>query len=252
MGERQKYNLKQELLKANDRILGVTDGDDKRLSLLGISALTKPEYNNSMRTNMFTSHSRQFLTLTHPHFPKVYFGAENVVGAYSDGYKRIVGDKTVYKKIVKYADLIDKSDFINQPIMYELFLYDKKKDEYSVEHRKPNEDLTEVFGFDYDNHEIDKYEEGDTIKDQTVLYHSTSYDENMNYRYGQNVPVMYTLSPTTFEDAAEVSDEFAEEFMSSEIETIEISLNDNDFLLNMFGKDIKHYQTLPRLGQPVD
>ena len=40
--------------------------------------------------------------------------------------------------------------------------------------------------------------------------------------------------------------------MSSEIETIEISLNDNDFLLNMFGKDVKHYQSLPRLGQSVN
>lgn len=252
MGERQKYNLKQELLKANDRIMGLTDGDDKRLSLLGISALTKPEYNNSMRTNMFTSHSRQFLTLIHPHFPKVYFGAENVVGEYSDGYREVKGDKVVYKKIVKYGDLIRQSEYIDEPTIYELFLYDEEKDEYSVEHRKPNEDLTEVFGFDYNNEEIDKYEEGDTIKDKTILYRSTSYDENMNYRYGQNVPVMYTLSPTTFEDAAEVSDDFAEEFMSSEIETIEISLNDNDFLLNMFGKDVKHYQSLPRLGQSVN
>lgn len=252
MGERLKYNLKQELLNANDRIMGVNDGIDKRLSLLGISALTNPAYNNSMRTNMFTSHTRQFLTLQNPHFPKVFFGAENVVGEYSDGYCQVHGRKKVYRKVVKYDKLIEKSEFMDSPVIYDLFLYDEEKDEYSVEHRKPCEDLTEIFGYDYNNEEIDKYEEGDIIEDKTILYKSTSYDESMNYRYGQNVPVMYTLSPTTFEDAAEISDDFAQEFMSSEIEVIEIKLNDNDFLLNMYGEDIKHYQTLPRLGQIAD
>ena len=74
----------------------------------------------------------------------------------------------------------------------------------------------------------------------------------MNYCYGKNVNVMYSLDLTTYEDAASVSDKFAEEFMSSEIETVRISLNDNDYLLNMFGKDIDHYQTLPEIGQKVD
>lgn len=250
MAERQKFNIKQELLKANDRILGKDDGIDKTLSLLGISALTNPVYNNSMRTNMFTSHSRQFLTLNNPHFPKVYFGAENVVGDNSDGYRKVKGNKIVYKKIVKYEDLLNEE--IGKPIIYELFLYDKKKDLYSVEHRKPCEDLTEIFGYDYINDEIDKYEEGDSINDGTILYKSTSYDDDMNYRYGQSVPVMYTLDPNTFEDAALIESEFAKDFISSEVETIEIPLNDNDFLLNIHGENIKQYQTLPKIGSTVN
>ena len=253
MAERAKYNLKQELLKINDYVLGKEDGKDRRKTLLGIDALTKPDYNNSMRTNMFTSQSRQFVTLLNPHFPKVYFGAENTVGDNSDGFKKIEdGDKKVFKKIVKFEKLIERSKYLIKPVFYELFLYDEKKDEYTVVHRSPNEDLTEVFGYDYINDCIDSYEEGDTIKNGTVLYKSTSYDENMNYRFGQNVPCIYTLDPVTFEDAAGFSDDFAEEFMSSEIETIEIGLNDNDYLLNMFGKDIEHYRALPKLGETVN
>lgn len=252
MAERQKFNLKQELLRANDRIMGKTDGIDRTLSLLGISALTNPVYNNSMRTNMFTSHSRQFLTLNNPHFPKVYFGAENVVGDHSDGYRQIKGNKVVYKKIVKYRDIIGETEDISSPVVYELFLYDKKKDLYTVEHRRPCEDLTEIFGYDYNNDEIDKYEEGDKIKDGTILYRSTSYDEDMNYRFGQSVPVMYTLDPATFEDAAQIEYEFAQDFLSTEVETIEIPLNDNDYLLNIHGENIKQYQSLPKIGETVN
>lgn len=253
MAERQKYSLKQELLKKNDRIMGVEDGIDRRLSLLGISALTKPEYNNSMRVNMFTSHSRQFLTPLNPDFPKVYFGAENVVGEYSDSYKKIKdGDKVVFKKVVKYGKLIEESQYLDAPTVYELFLYDPKKNEYTVEHRLPCDDLTELFGYDYNNEEIDKYDEGDTIKNGTILYKSTSFDENMNYRYGKNAEVMYTLDPITFEDAAAFSQSFAKEFISSEVETIEISLNDNDYLLNMFGDSIPEWRSLPLLGETVD
>ena len=249
----EKYNLKQELIKANDYISGKNDGDPKWETLLAASYLTRPDYINTMRANMFTSHIKQALTLRNPEFPKIYFGPENVVGRYSDGYKQIKdGDKVVYKKVVKYENLIKKSKYSTEPNFYILFLYDKKKDEYSIVERTPCEDATELFGYDYVNDVIDSYDEGDTIKDGTILYHSTSYDDDMNYCYGKNVNVMYSLDLTTYEDAASVSDKFAEEFMSSEIETVRISLNDNDYLLNMFGKDIDHYQTLPEIGQKVD
>lgn len=251
MGERQKYNLKQELLALNDDVSGKNDGKNKVLSLQGISALTKPDYNNSMRTTMYTSHSRQFVTLCKPDFPKVYFGAENVVGKYSSGYKKVDGNKVVYRKVVKYEKLIEDSDYIDEPQTYLLFLYDKEEDMYTVVTRKPCEDLTELFGYDYVNSEIDKYDEGDTIEDQTVLFKSSSYDENMNYRYGRNVPVMYTLDPTTFEDAAAFSDDLAESLINPEVETVTIGLNDNDYLLNMFG-DKDHYKTLPEIGQRVN
>lgn len=253
----EKYNLKQELINANDYISGKYDNDPKWETLLGASFLTRPDYINTMRANMFTSHIKQALTLKDPEFPKVWFGPENVVGKYSDGYKQITdGDKEVYRKVEKYGELLKDSKYNTTPNIYTLFLYDKKKDEYSIVERTPCEDSTELFGYDYVNDKIDSYNEGDTIDDGTILYHSTSYEENedgtMSYRYAKNVDVMYSLDLTTYEDAAAISDDFAKEFISSEIETVRISLNDNDYLLNMFGEDMKHYQSLPEIGQKVD
>lgn len=252
MARHSKYNLKQELLKENERVLNNNDGVDRRMSLLGISALSKPDYNNSMRTNMFTSHTRQFITLVNSQFPKVYFGAENTVGRHSTGYCKTTDDKKVYKKIVKHGEIIDESDIVDDPYVYMLFLYDEIQDEYSVVYRNPCEDLTEIFGYDYNNAVIDSYDEGDIIPKGTVLYKSTSYDDNMNYCYGQNAKVMYTLDPSTFEDAGSMSDEFANNFIGPEVETIEVSLNDNDYLLNIFGKDVAHYRTLPKIGEYVN
>ena len=44
--------------------------------------------------------------------------------------------------------------------------------------------------------------EGDVIDKDTVLYKSTSYDDDMKYAYGKNITTMYTLDPYTSEDAA--------------------------------------------------
>ena len=58
----EKYNLKQELINANDYISGKYDNDPKWETLLGASFLTRPDYINTMRANMFTSHIKQALT----------------------------------------------------------------------------------------------------------------------------------------------------------------------------------------------
>lgn len=235
MAENLKYNLKDELLKADEDLKG-------SLSLLGISALTFPTYNNSMRTVMFTSHSRQLVNLLQPDFPGVFTNAENVVGRHSTGYKKAKHDTTIYKKVAKYADLLDK------PYSYVLFVYDEKKRQYDVWYRKDAENLTEVFGFEYNNDEIDSLEEGDFVPKGSVVYKSTSYDESMNYGYGQNVPVMYTLDASTSEDACVVSESFAKRMTSIEINKVSIGINQNDYLLNLYG-DKKHYKPFPDIGE---
>ena len=72
----------------------------------------------------------------------------------------------------------------------------------------------------------------------------------MNYGYGRNVTVMYSLDPSTSEDAAIASRSLTEKFASIETETIKIGLNNNDYLINLYG-DKNHYQPLPKLGQVV-
>ena len=47
---------------------------------------------------------------------------------------------------------------------------------------------------------MDTKEVGDIINKDEVLYTTTSYDENLNYQYGTNVKVMYTIDNNTIED----------------------------------------------------
>lgn len=237
MGEVQKYSLKEEL-EVRDKIY------QNSPSLLGMTVLSYPAYINSMRSTMFTSHLKQFLTLENPEFPLVFTNAENLVGKNSSGYKKVKHKSKVYRKIVKFEDILET------PNIYHLFIFDEEKQKFEVITRKDIEDLTENFGFEYNNDVIDSLDEGDDIDKGTILYKSTSYDEDMKYAYGKNVRVMYTLDPYTSEDAAIVSKSLSQELTSIETEVFTIGLNDNDFLVNLFG-DKNNYQPLPEVGQKV-
>lgn len=235
MAENQKYNLKDELLKADETMKGA-------LSLLGMTMLTQPSYNNAMRSVMFTSHLKQFVDQENPDFAGFFTNGENLVGKHSSGYKKAKHDLTVYRKVEKFGDLL-----VN-PFVYTLFVYDPKKHKFDVIERKDSEDLTEVFGYSYNNEVIDQLEEGDEIKKDTILYRSKSYDEDMNYRYGKNVTMMYTTEPYTSEDACIVSESLAKDMTSIEVNTVTINQNHNDFLLDLYGNTINH---IPKIGETV-
>ena len=246
MPEVQKYSLPESLNKADKEL-------SNSISLLGMTALTMPQYNSAMRSNMFTSHIRQYLALLKSEFPYLATGAENDVGKNSSGYKKYPHEFEIVKKIEKFKGMID------DPCIYTLFIFDHETQQFDVITRKPIENLTENFGFEYDNDVIDSFKEGDTISPDTILYKSKSYDDDMNYGYGKNVRTMYTLEPFTTEDAAVVSESLAREMTSIETEAIRVGLNDNDFLINLYGLrgDITddnymvYYKPLPEIGQKV-
>lgn len=235
MANIKKFSLIDSLKKADVELTGSP-------SLLGITSLTYPNYVSSMRANMFTSHIKQCMTLLHPDIPYLFTHNENIVGDHSSGYKEAKKDYEVYRKISKFADIVD------EPFVYELIVYDKEKDEYDVIHRKSHEDLTEAFGYQYNNDFIDNLEEGDIINKGDILYKSTSYDDYMNYGYGKNVTVAYSFDAFSSEDAAIGSKSLCDLFASIDSEVVSINLNNNDYLLNLYG-DKKHYKVLPDLGE---
>ena len=101
MPELQKYSLKEELVKKDEELMD-------SLSLLAMSALTQPAYINSMRSVMFTSHLKQFLNMPNSEFPFYFMGSENCVGNHNTGsFKEADGDMQVYRKIVKFKDIVD-------------------------------------------------------------------------------------------------------------------------------------------------
>lgn len=237
-GMKEKYNLREELLKADQKYLVESPGDH---SIEGKTILTWPGYINSMRSVMFASHLGQFKNQRKPSFPQFFTAAENLVGRNSSGYKRM-NESVIFRKIVKYEDLVDK------PTVAVVFYYDKKKKRYDILQRKDCKDLGEMFGYEYSNEVIDSFEEGDEIEDGTIPYASTSYDPDMNYRYGKDIITMLTLDPFTSEDSAVASDELEDEVQYIETEKRSFTLNPNDYPLNLYGDEID-YKIFPNIGE---
>lgn len=239
MPEIQKYSLKDELLKADQELSGSP-------SLLGKGAMTFSRYNNSTRTQMYASHLEQAQTLLTPEVPYVSTSAENTVGKHSSGYMKLKTDITVYRKVKKFKNLID-----GEPYIYQLFYFDHEKNQYDVLTRQEAKDLQQVFGYKYDNRVIDELEEGEQVKKGTVLYKSTSYDDDMNYRFGDNLKVMYTNCLYTAEDSAKISRSASEKMAYIHSSKVKFNWNHNDIPLNLYGDD-EEYLPIPRLGQYVD
>lgn len=242
MSDKQKdipstVKLREELQRKNDQFKMQDD-------IFGMTLLTNPGYISSSRNIMFTKHLVQFVNLNKPDFPKVSTNYENVVGRHSTGYYKAKSDLQIIDKIPKF------NNGVNEDHSYFLFTYDEKKDKYDLIIKKNVEDLTEKFGFVYNNEVMDNKQVGDTVKKDEVLYKSTSYDDDLNYCYGRNATFMYMLENDTIEDAVIVSKSFSESTLSKEIETVKVSLNDNDILCNIYGdKDV--YKTFPDIGEYV-
>ena len=238
MPEVQKYNLKEQLIRADREF-------QNSPAVAGSNSMTFFRYNNSTRTQMFTAHLNQIINIIEPEFPLVFGGAENVVGKNSSGYKKTTSDIEVFRKVVKFEELV------NRPYVYQLFYWDRKKKMYDVYERTEVKDLGQDYGYKYNNETIDSLAEGDFVPEGTIMYKSNSYDEHMNYRYGRNLNVIYTLDPFTAEDAAVIS-EYASEAMTTLHSTkIGWGWNNNDIPLNLYGGD-EEYRPLPWIGERIE
>lgn len=238
MGEVRKYSLTEKLREVDETL-------QNSPSLLGITALTWPGYINAMRSTMFTTHVRQFRNLCDPEFPLVFTNSENMVGQNSTSYRKTEHKTKVIRKITKYDEIVDK------PQIYKMFVYDTVTKTYDVITRKDCVQLTQDFGYENQNQVIDSLKEGDEVDADTILYKSSSYDDDMNYGYGKNLSVMYSLEPFTSEDGAVISESLSRDMRCIETETIRIGINNNDYLLNLYG-DKNTYKPLPDIGETVN
>ena len=225
--------LKEELEAANEMY---KNSDD----IFGMTLLTNPGYISSARSIMFTSHLKQFVNLNNPSFPRVYTGYETMVGRHSTGLKRSKTNSVVTHKIRRFEN----------DHLYSLITYDEENDRYDIIHKKIVENLTEKFGYSYNNENLDSLEVGSEISKGDILYKTTSYDGDNNYGFGVNATFMYLLDNDTIEDAVKCSESFANRLMSKEVVSINVSLNDNDILCNIYG-DNDNYKCFPDIGEYI-
>lgn len=230
-------NTIERLKKREDEIESIVE-------VGGPSLLTYPEKIDSARLIMFNSHANQRVILNDTEMPKVFTNFENIVGNNSSFNVRAKNDMEVVKIIRKFPKLEASKD-MQQAVV---FVYDKEKELYDVYVRNDVENLTERYGFQYDNTGINGYNEGDTIKKGDTLFRPTSFDEFGNYGYGRNVRSMYLVDDDTLEDAIVVSESLAKSMQSTEVEVVKVTINDNDILLNLYGQD-DEYKAFPDIGE---
>lgn len=216
---------------------------DEMYKLWGPSLLGYPEDTDSSRQCMFTSNIKQILNPVNPQVARIQTRYERLFGKFSSYYKKLEGSWEVVDKIHKY-NIEGKKSFV-----YMLVIYNKDTDTYDMIERTEAEDLVEKFGFLYNNEVMDNLEPGDVVVDD-ILYKSTSYDDDGNYNLGVNALAMYSTSTETIEDAVFIRRGFAESILIPEVDHIEITINDNDVLLNLHG-DKDNYKTFPDIGEIV-
>lgn len=226
--------LKDKLTELDNKF----KGDD---SVFGMTLLTRTGYISGNRSIMTTGHLKQAMTPICPEVPKVFTEYENMVGKYSTGIKKASREWRVVDKIYKFEE---------NNHLYTLIVKDEQTGYYDVIEKKLVENLTEKFGFRYNTEELDKIQVGDLIPKDSVLFKSTSYDEYNNYRFGVNATFCYTSDVKTTEDAILVSETFADKFRCVEVESITVSVNDNDVLINLYG-DENNYKCFPDIGETI-
>lgn len=211
-------------------------------ALFSKSLLTCNRYIDSPRGIMNNNMLAQRVVPNKPQKPKIFTNYEDVIGRMGS-YNRVTERTWEVKKIFKKFPDVDSE---LQP--YLMFVYDPVNDFYDVFERKEVENLPEKYGFSYDNHVMDSLQEGDVIPAGTMISNPTCFDEYGNYGYGRNVNFLYQISTRTMEDAITVTRPLAEEFVSTEVDVVRVSINDNDILLNILG-DAHQYKAFPEIGE---
>lgn len=230
------YMKLKELLAVKEHELKGTN------DMFSMSLLTFPGYVSSSRGVMYTSHLKHMVTINQPEVPNVFTHYENMLGKLSSGYKKANADLKVHAKVSKFNHIPNHK--------YVIFTYDEEKDLYDIVEKKNYENLTEKFGYAYNNDVLDSKEVGSDISKGEVLYKTNSYDEYMNYGFGRNVKFIFTLDNDTIEDAISCSDRLAKDFSFTETDTIKTTLNDNDILGNLYGDNV-NYKAFPDIGEPI-
>lgn len=235
----ESYVEEKEFYEELQGISKELDGQD---TFLGKDLLTFSDKISSSRNILFNNNLEQTLVLEKPEFPRVFTGYENVIGSFSTGYFKSECDWKVVEKISKFP-LLPDMNFI-------LILYDKKNKVYDLIERKVGESLTESYCYLYNNDNFDSKKKGDVIKKDEIIRRSVSFDENMNYSYGVNAKVVYLIENNTINDAIVCSESFKKKMTNNFIEDVEINVNNNDLLLNLYG-DFENYKCFPDIGEKV-
>ena len=231
-------NLMHEIDKINKRI-------PAQEFTLG-RALKQPfsNTNSGSRKIMQGIQMEQTVQIMKPEAPIISTGYENQFGYFSSNF--IIADKS-YRVISKIPKFSFAPNF-----HYWLILYNEEENYITVIERTPYYHVTEFFGYLFNNDYLDSLLINDYIDAGTVMKKTLSYDEFNNRAEGLNLTTMYIACEDVKEDPIVISETAAKKFACPLIDRIEIRINDNDVLLNLYTDDGDHkYKTFPNILENV-
>lgn len=185
----------------------------------------------------------QSTQLLHPEAPIIMTGYETQFGEMSSNY--IVADKdyVVVGKISKFSNIPNDH--------YWLILYSQKDHTLDMVERVSYNHVSEFYGYLYDNEYLDSININSSVKEGTVLKKPISYDDYNNKAEGLNLVTIYAASEEVKEDPIVISQSAAQKFSCPLIDKVEIRINDNDILLNLYGQGPDEYKAFPDIGEKV-
>lgn len=199
--------------------------------------------NSGSRALMSSIHSEHFMVLNHAEVPIVQTGYETEFGRNSSSCIVNKSDYVVLHKIHKFDN--------NPNWHYYLIVQDLKTGEYDVIERVSYNYNTESYGFMWDDSKIDSLRVGDKIREGEILKISIGYDSYGNKMNGVNLVTMYVACGQNMEDSVIISKSAAKKLETSLVKNTQITINDNDILLNLYGNENASYKTFPDIGEEV-
>lgn len=197
------------------------------------------ETNSGSRKIMQGIHKEQTIQLCKSEYPIISTGYENQYGELSSTFVTADSSYVVVDKIYKNKN------------KYCILLYDITNNLLHSIIRNCYEYCTEVYGFDINTDYIDHLNKGDTIDKGTPLIKSASFDDYNNKTDGVNLSIMYLALGITTEDPIVVSESAAKKLSSPSFDTIDITINENDIPLNIYGDD-NNYKSFPDIGETIE
>ena len=198
--------------------------------------------NSGSRKIMQGIQMEQASQLLNPEIPIISTGYENQFGELNSNFLKAEYNYIVLAKVPKFKD--------NANIHYWLILLNTDTQELTCIERVGYKHITEFYGYLFNNSYLDSLIPGSEIKEGTVMQKTISYDEFDNRAEGLNLTTMYIACEEVKEDPIVISESASKRFAAPLIEKVEVKINDNDILLNLYGRD-REYKTFPDIGEDI-
>jgi hypothetical protein len=197
--------------------------------------------NSGSRALMNSIHVEHLMVPNHGEVPIIQTGYETEFGRNSTSYVVNESDYVVLNKVYKFEG---KNDH------YYLIVQDIHTGVYDIIERTTYNYNTESYGFLWNNDRIDKLNIGDNLNRGEIIKTSIGFDEYGNKMNGVNLTTLYLSCAQNMEDSIIISESAAKKLETSLVKNTDITINDNDILLNLYGNE-RVYKTFPDIGEEV-